>query len=316
MQNLGSGFAGVINIVGTGDDGTFLGNVKLSSASVLPLPTGDPSGVVYCDASGNMVTDSDFTFDDVANTLTPGNNIEFPGVSAGAITKEGPASDSATAGKTLSYIGAPGSASVTVAAGGGGLITFVGGVGGVASAGFAGGTGGIAQLKGGAGGAGSAAQVGGAGGGISILGGNGGATGGAGAGDAGSVTIDTGTGNNGAISIGGTNATTLTIGHAGASSVGIDSALTTIGQDLEVQGSSEFIGAVDFDDSIELPTAIADPGAGTTGFQLYATSVTGATNSIGIRVATNVAADIKADSTHTLLIEINGAEYKIMLNNT
>jgi hypothetical protein len=93
------------------------------------------------------------------------------------------------------------------------------GQGGAATAGAPGGTGGAGRFEGSIGGAGSAAQAAGAGGTATVIGGNAGADGGAGGANGGSVDIDggtaTGAGTAGAVNVGTTNASAVTIGRSG-----------------------------------------------------------------------------------------------------
>lgn len=93
------------------------------------------------------------------------------------------------------------------------------GTGGNATAGAAGGAGGLLSILGGAGGAGSAAQAAGAGAPLEIKSGGAGADGGGGGANSGNFTLDvgakSGSGTDGAITIGATNAESVAIGRSG-----------------------------------------------------------------------------------------------------
>lgn len=132
------------------------------------------------------------------------------------------ASSPAGAGGPADVTGGPGGAAAAHAGGtaaAGAPARLTGGPGGAASANAAGAVGGAAQVTAGAGGAGSAAQAAGAGAATIIAGGAAGADGGGGGANGGSTTLrggaKSGSGTDGAVVIGDTNTSAVTIGATG-----------------------------------------------------------------------------------------------------
>jgi fibronectin-binding autotransporter adhesin len=185
-------------------------------------PTADSTTAFQVqDAAGTSIVKVDSTNSGAVTVggVTPTGTT---GTSAAAIfTVNGPAgatSASATAGgngANVSENGGTGGANTSTGVGGnGGALSYTAGAGG-ASTSAAGGTGGAVTLAAGIGGTGT----GGTGGAISLLAGNGAGTNGS----AGNVTIDsgarTGTGTLGAINIGTTNASAISLGNATSTTV-------------------------------------------------------------------------------------------------
>lgn len=189
-------------------------------------------------ATGGIVTNlgsNSYTLPAGANASgsTPGGTgTDFGPIKAGPGGNAGGGSGAAGDGGTWTGSGGDGgTGTATGSAGNGGFGQIKGGDGGASGGHSAGGTGGPGEVTGGTGGAGTATQPAGPGGSIVITSGGGGANNGGGGGASGSLTVDvgvpTGLAPAGALSIGTTNATSITIGNSNAE-VAINAANTTV----------------------------------------------------------------------------------------
>jgi len=158
--------------------------------------------------------------------------------------------------------GKGGQASASYGSAAGGAADVTGGTGGAGFTGFNGSAGGSVVLQGGPGGAGVAGQTSGAGATASVLGGNAGAAGGGTQGLGGNATVDAGTGaTNGTVSIGATNASTITIGRTGAglSSLSLQTSSSPIVLQHGTTGGTAVVTLQNTSNTVALFTGTADP---------------------------------------------------------
>ena len=202
---------GVITVNGA----TAFTNVAVTATSAASFDLSGGSGVFKTTTgaitlgTGNITVSGKVAGD--VQFLKEGNHI----IDVGASTT------TSTVGGNLSLSGAAGAPASGATAGSlGGAFIASGGTGGAAGGGAgAGGAGGGMEIYGGDGGAGTATGVAGAGSSVTISGGDAGTAGAAGGANGGNVTVDgglkTGSGTNGSVTVGGTNASSIGIGRSG-----------------------------------------------------------------------------------------------------